>query len=145
MSANLLDVNVLVALLWPSHVHHERAHYWFQKNSQHGWATCPLTQSSAVRIMSNPSVSRDALSVQEAAKILNANLQHSTHQFWPDDLTFPQAIGLLQKQIFGHQQITDAYLLGLAIHRKGRLVTLDRAVATLLPQNHAFSKSVIVI
>lgn len=145
MTVTLLDINVLVALLWPAHVHHQRAHNWFQKHSRHGWATCPLTQAGAVRILSNPSVTQDALTVQEAARILGLNLEHPTHQFWADDLTFTQAVELIQKQIFGHQQITDAYLLGLAIHRKSRLVTLDRAVAALLPQGHALNNSLIVI
>jgi toxin-antitoxin system PIN domain toxin len=141
---HLLDVNVLVALLWSTHIHHERAHSWFQKNSKHGWATCPLTQAGAIRILSNPSITRDAMSVQEATKYLASNLQHPTHQFWTDDLTFMQAVESVQTRLFGHKQITDAYLLGLAIHRKGGLVTLDQAMIALL-LNHKTSSTVVVV
>jgi predicted nucleic acid-binding protein len=46
----LLDINVLVALAWPNHVHHETALHWFEVNHTYGWATSPLTQSGFVRV-----------------------------------------------------------------------------------------------
>jgi hypothetical protein len=54
--------------------------------------------------------------------------------FWPDDLSFPDAVEPIQKQLVGHQQVSDAYLLGIAIRRKARLATLDRSVPALLPR-----------
>jgi uncharacterized protein len=50
----LLDVNVLVALFDPDHVHHEAAHGWFAANRAAGWATCPLTENGLIRVLSNP-------------------------------------------------------------------------------------------
>jgi toxin-antitoxin system PIN domain toxin len=132
---HLLDVNVLVALMWPAHAHHDRAQEWFAKYSKTGWATCPLTQAGCVRILSNPSFSSDAVTPQQALKLLGANLNHPSHQFWPDDISFAEAVESMQKQIQGHQQVSDAYLLGLAMHRKGKLATMDRGVLTLLPKD----------
>ncbi|HEY3769447.1 MAG TPA: TA system VapC family ribonuclease toxin [Candidatus Angelobacter sp.] len=135
MTVHLLDVNVLVALMWPAHAYHDRAQEWFGKYSKTGWATCPLTQAGCVRILSNPSFSSDAATPQQALKILVANLKHPSHQFWPDDVSFAEAVEPTQKQIVGHQQVSDAYLLGLALHRKARLATMDRGVLTLLPKD----------
>jgi toxin-antitoxin system PIN domain toxin len=135
MTACLLDVNVLVALMWPAHDGHQRAQDWFARYSKNGWATCPLTQAACVRILSNPSFSSDAVTPPQAIKLLSANLNHPSHVFWPDDISFAEAVEPMQKQIVGHQQVSDAYLLGLAMRRKARLVTMDRGVSTLLPQD----------
>lgn len=142
---HLLDVNVLVALLWPAHVSHAKAQHWFGQNAKKGWATCPLTQAAAVRILSNPSFSPDALTVQEAIVIMSAGLQHPNHQFWADDMGIIQAVKPFQKLLLGHQQVTDAYLLGLTVHHKGKFVTMDRAVPTMLPQTNGTGSVVEVI
>jgi toxin-antitoxin system PIN domain toxin len=142
MAAHLLDVNVLVALLWPPHEGHGRAQSWFAQNLKAGWATCPFTQAGCVRILSNPAFSKHAVTPRQALKLLNENLSHPSHSFWPDDLTFADAAALLQQQLEGHRQITDAYLLGLAMHRKAKLVTLDRSLSALLSKD---KKGVVVV
>jgi uncharacterized protein len=130
----LLDVNMLIALAWPSHVHHVAAQAWFGEQAQHGWSTCPLTQCAFVRISSNPKIIPDAVTPREALTLLAASVRHKAHVFWPDDLSLRDSAiptGLL----IGHRQVTDAYLLGLAIQHDGRLVTLDAGVAALLPKD----------
>ena len=93
-----------------------------------------FTQSGFVRIISNPAFSRDALAPEQALSLLRANLEHPAHQFWPAGITVNEALAKVGK-VVGHQQITDAYLLGLAIHNRGRLATLDRRANSLLPTN----------
>ena len=132
MSPNLLDINVLVALLWGSHEGHEKAQNWFAQGAKAGWATCPFTQAGCVRILSNPAFSRNAVTPQQALKLLSVNMNHPTHVFWPDDLTFAEAVAPMEQLLVGHKQVHDAYLLGLAIRRKAKLVTLDRSVSALL-------------
>ena len=132
MTASLLDVNLLIALMWSAHEDHNRAQDWFQDNAHRGWATCPFTQAAFVRITSNPAFSPDAVSPSEAAALLASNLKHPHHQFWPDEITYTQAAEPFSDRLAGHQQVTDAYLLGLAMHRKAKLATMDQAVATLL-------------
>jgi len=131
MSVHLLDANVLVALLWPAHEHHTRVQDWFSRNQKSGWATCPLTQAAVVRILSNPAFSRDALSVQQALSLLEANIKHPAHHFWRDDISIIAALSPFKKRLTGHQQLTDAYLLGLAQYHKGKFATMDRAVMAL--------------
>jgi len=128
----LLDVNMLIALAWPSHVNHGKAQAWFSKNAVLGWATCPLTQCAFVRISSNPKIIPEAVTPKEALALLSEVVKHATHAFWADD------IGILDDHVpsgllVGHRQVTDAYLLGLAIRHGGRLVTLDAGVSALLP------------
>jgi len=127
----LLDVNMLIALAWPSHVHHDKAQAWFSKNASLGWATCPLTQCAFVRISSNQKIIPEAETPKEALALLDAVVKQATHTFWEDDISILDN-HIPSDLLVGHRQITDAYLLGLAIQHGGRLVTLDRGVSTLL-------------
>ncbi len=133
MNARLLDVNVLIALAWPHHPGHKAAGAWFADNSEQGWASCAFTQAAFVRILSNPAFSANRLSVADAVALLNLNLKHPAHVFWPMDIGLNEAVGRFRGRLFGHQQVTDAYLLGLALHRGGRLATLDNSMVDLLP------------
>jgi hypothetical protein len=122
---------MLIALAWPSHVHHHRAQAWFAGNASGGWATCPLTQCAFVRISSNPKVIPEAGAPKEAIALLDQVVKQANHNFWHDDIT------LLDDHVpgdllVGHRQVTDVYLLGLAIRHGGRLVTLDKATSSLL-------------
>ena len=134
MTPFLLDANVLIALAWPAHEAHSRVQQWFARNSKQGWATCPLTQSAFVRILSNPAFSPHAVTPQEALNVLSANLQHAGHQFWRDEITLLDALKRFEGRVVGHLQVTDAYLLSLVLHKNGRLATLDKAVGALLAE-----------
>jgi len=131
VSGFLLDANVLIALAWPTHSSHAAVQHWFGRNARLGWATCRMTECAFVRIISNPAFSPHALSPQEALAILGANLTHPSHRFWPDDLRLLDAANNVIKKLTGHQQLTDAYLLGLAVHHRGKLATLDQGIAAL--------------
>jgi toxin-antitoxin system PIN domain toxin len=131
MKTALLVLNILTALLWPAHEHHETAHRWFRARSDAGWATCSLTQLGFVRIVSNPAFSRDALSPAGAVALLAANLSHATHEFWTETLQVPAAIKGMEPRLRGYRQLTDAYLLALANRRKGVLATFDRGLPSL--------------
>jgi toxin-antitoxin system PIN domain toxin len=131
MPVSLLDVNVLVALLTEDSVYHSAAQQWFLMNARKGWATCPFTQTGFVRIVCNPSASRNVIRPAQAVEVLEESLRHAGHEFWRDDLSVAEATAPFQSHLSGHQQITDAYLLGLTYRKKGRLVTSDKAIASL--------------
>lgn len=146
MSAGfLLDVNVLIAVAWPAHQAHQRAQQWVARHASDGWATCPFTETAFVRILSNPAFSPNALTPPDAVSLLRANLGHPAHRFWADDIDFLGAVEPFRERIVGHQQVSDAYLLGLAIHRKGKLASLDRGVLTLLPERSPERSRVVII
>jgi hypothetical protein len=128
----LLDVNVLIALLWPTHEHYDDAHAWFVARGVGArWATCPLTELAFVRIVSNPGFSADALAPQEALSLLERNLAHPGHDFWADDVDLVGAVGPLADRLQGHRQLADAYLLALATRRRGALATFDGGLRAL--------------
>ena len=131
MKPALLDLNVLVALAWPSHVHHAAAHDWFVRERSGGWVTCPMTQSGLVRLSSNPKILPYAVSPMEAFGLLERLTRLPDHRFWPDDISLEDAAIFQRGSLLGHRQITDAYLFSLAIHNDGRLVTFDRAIREL--------------
>jgi len=106
-----LDVNVLLALAWPNHQHHEAAHRWFQRHGKHGWATCALTELAFVRLSSNPAYTSDAVPPRDAAGLLSAFTQHTGYRF-VDKLPAPSAS--MFARVIGHQQLTDAYLVHVA-------------------------------
>ena len=131
MTAYLLDVNVLIALAWPEHQFHRVAEQWFSLKAAKGWATCPVVQIGFVRILSNPAFSPRAVSPKEAIRALTVSVQHPAHRFWADDISVAGGLGQVEERIVGHQQVTDAYLLALAIRNKGKLATLDNRLAGL--------------
>jgi toxin-antitoxin system PIN domain toxin len=143
VNAALLDINILTALLWPTHEHHDAAHRWFGGRADASWATCSLTQLGFVRIVSNPAFSRDALSPLEALALLGENLAHPAHEFWTDRLQVPAAVKGIEDRLQGYKQLTDAYLLALAHRRKGVLATFDRGLRTLAGDE--FSASVEIV
>ena len=145
MKGYLLDTNVLIALLWPSHVRHELAGKWFARHRARGWATCPLTEAGFVRIVSNPAFSRDAVTPREAAGVLAANTVVKDHAFWPDELPFAEAVAFAGARLVGHQQVTDAYVLGLALRRGGMLATLDERIVALTEPKSAERKSLEIV
>ena len=81
---HLLDVNVLVALFDPSHIHHEAAHAWFGPRREEGWATCPLTENGMVRVLSNPAYPGRRTTVADAVSRLTAFAASGHRKFWPD-------------------------------------------------------------
>ncbi len=129
--AYLLDVNALLALLWPRQEHHSIVRTWFLETGRRHWATCPLTQAGCVRLLSNPSVTPGALKVDEALQVLASNLMEPGHVFWPDGIDLLSALSSCSGRLQGYRQITDAYLLGLALHHKAHLVTLDGGIGSL--------------
>lgn len=124
----LLDVNVLIALLDEAHIHHVQATSWLERNIQHGWSTCPITQNGCIRIMSQPAYP-GALPVAVVQERLAEAAENSDHEFWPDDVNFLKKDGLVWTKVLGHRQVTDAYLLAMAVHNKGCLVTMDRRIS----------------
>lgn len=141
----LLDVNVLIAAAWPTHLAHAKVQEWLARHAREGWATCPLTEVAFVRILANPAFSPHALMPRDALALLRANLAHPMHRFWADDLGILQALERYAPRITGHQQFTEAYLLGLAMIRKAKLVTLDQGVRALFATKAAEQEFLVVI
>ena len=131
----LLDVNVLIALAWPNHVHHAAAREWFEAQRQDGWATCPLTEAGFVRVSCNPAVVRHTVTPLDAIAVLQRLSGLGSHTFWPLDqsiIHLPESIGI---RLQGYRQVTDAVLLAAAIQRNGQLATLDTGMERLVSEN----------
>lgn len=123
----LLDVNVLIALLDDAHLHHAIAMDWLGSNIAHGWASCPLTQNGCVRIMSQPSYPNVRTPAEIALRLREAT-QSPQHSFWADSLSLLDASHFDWNALFHPRQLTDAYLLALAVQHGGVFVTFDHAV-----------------
>jgi toxin-antitoxin system PIN domain toxin len=123
----LLDVNVLIALLDADHVLHARARTWFASNARTGWASCPITQNGCIRIMSHPGYP-NAPSARAVMEHLTDACSSSLHEFWPDDVSLLDAGAIDAARIHGPRQLSDIYLLSLAIRHGGRFVTFDTSV-----------------
>ena len=123
----LLDVNVLIALLDAGHVHHHRASQWLAREIGHGWASCPLTQNGCLRIMAQPAYPQ-ALPPAAVASRLTQATTHPAHRFLPDDYSLLDVSQIAWQQVLGHRQITDSYLLGLAVRHQCRFVTFDARI-----------------
>ena len=124
----LLDVNVLVALLDASHLHHRAARDWLGTHARQGWASCPLTQNGCLRILSLASYPNPQ-STAAVAQRLGQAAADASHTFWPDDCSLLEPGRMRWDRVLSSRQITDAYLLALATDHGGRLVTFDRGIA----------------
>jgi toxin-antitoxin system PIN domain toxin len=147
VSVALLDVNVLVALCDGGHTEHDLAHHWLGQNKKQGWATCPLTINGCVRILSSPAYRATKQTPAEVASVLRDACDTADHHFWPDSVSLLDDTLFKMSAIVGHKNITDAYLLGLAVRNHGRLATFDHgiplnAVPGARPSNLAVIRSV---
>lgn len=128
MSIALLDVNVLIALFDPQHANHNDAQHWFGKNRKFGWATCPITINGCVRILSNPKYPLTDASTTELVNSLRELCSSPDHHFWTDSVAITDESLFRASMITGYKNITDVYLLGLALRNHGRLATFDRSI-----------------
>lgn len=124
------DVNVLIALMDPYHLHHDAAHRWFEAESAGGWASSPLTQIGYVRIVSQRTYP-NRIEISQAHAILSAFTRHPAHRFWANDISLLDTARFDAANFLGPKHITDTYLLALAKAKGGRLVTFDRRVNTI--------------
>jgi toxin-antitoxin system PIN domain toxin len=124
----LLDVNVLVALFDPDHVHHDLAHDWFADHRSHGWATCPITQTGLVRVVTNPAYRSDPPRPAVVIDQLRTFCKSGEHHFWAADVSLIDDATFDLGAVHGHRQLTDLYLVGLAKKMGGALATFDRTI-----------------
>lgn len=142
----LLDVNVLLAWLWPAHEAHLAASGWMHDHRHKPWATCPITQMGFLRIVTTRSFSPHAPAWTEAVKILRKHTENSTrHCFWQDSLTFSELDFSFGRYIKGPGHVTDAYLLALAMHNMGSLVTFDYRMETLAPEGSIEREALVIL
>lgn len=125
--STLLDVNVLIALAWPNHLHHHPARRWFDVRRAHGWATTPITELGFVRVSSNRKVIPDATTPGVALQVLQALCELDGHQFWADESRLIEPPFALDR-LGSHQQVTDVHLAALAARNGGTLATFDRGI-----------------
>lgn len=131
----LLDINVLIALAWPNHVHHAAARKWFAGRGQSGWATCLLTEAGFVRVSCNPKAVQHQVTPSAAIDMLERLKREGNHSFWPLDRSIADLPGGIIARLQGYRQITDAVLVAAVMHRGGELATLDARLTGLVPGN----------
>jgi toxin-antitoxin system PIN domain toxin len=123
----LLDVNVLLALLDADHVDHRAARAWLGAEIAHGWASCAITENGFVRVMSQPRYPSPVPPAEAMARLARAT-HTGHHQFWPCDRSVLDERFVDRSRVHGPRQVTDAYLLALAVAHRGRFVTFDHAL-----------------
>jgi uncharacterized protein len=125
----LLDVNVWIALFDDAHQFSARANAFIDARRAQ-IASCPLVENGVIRVMSLPSYGRGGgLPMQAVRERLRHACASLDHEFWPDDVSLRDDTLVDFSRVQGHNQITDLYLLALAVRHGGRLVTFDQAIA----------------
>ena len=130
----LFDVNLLVALAWPNHVHHAAAIRWFLTDAQRAWATTLLTETGFVRVSSNPRILNEPATPHAALSLLAQWQTRAQHQFWSSDHGLVELDDDLRDRLAGHRQVTDAALVAVARHHDGLVATFDRGLHELDPE-----------
>jgi len=128
MTRHLLDVNVVIALIDPMHVHHERAHHWFAARDGEPWHSCPMVQNGVVRVVSNPRYPN-----HQPAPVVLASLAslaaRGDHVFLADTVSLLDA-SVHTERLLASSQVTDTYLLHLAASHDAQLATFDGKLVT---------------
>lgn len=127
----LLDVNVLIALAWPNHVHHAAARAWFVTKAQDAWATTPMTEAGFVRVSANHRAMPTSVTPAEALQMLDHIRERPGHSFLLDDVERVVGEAVPAERVVGHRQVTDAHLLAVAHRHQARLATFDRGMREL--------------
>jgi toxin-antitoxin system PIN domain toxin len=130
VSRFLLDVNVLIALIDPAHVQHDRAHEWFASSGWQAWATCPLTENGVLRIVGHARYPNSPGTPAAVAELMMGLRALPGHEFWPDNLTIFDVQRIHSDRLLDSAQVTDSYLLALASAHGGKLATFDRRLVT---------------
>ncbi len=125
----LLDVNVLIALIDPAHISHDAAHHWFETQGQAAWATCPLTENGVIRIVGHSKYPGTPGSPATVAAFVARLRTLDGHVFWPDDISLVGEALIDTGRVLTSGQVTDTYLLALAVRQGGRLASFDRRLA----------------
>ena len=131
----LLVVNVLIALIDRKHVSHEDAHRWFEREGGKSWATCPLTENGVIRIVSHPKYPNTPGSPAVVADVVSRVRSLAGHVFWPDDISLLESMRIDAAKLLTSRQVTDSYLLALAVAHDGRLATFDRRLSAKAVRN----------
>jgi uncharacterized protein len=139
----LLDVNVLIALMDPAHVHHDAAHQWFAQEAHKDWATCPMTENRVIRIISHPRYPNSPGSPVVIIDIVKRLRGLAGHVFWADSISLLDHRYVDPASLLTSQQVTDSYLLALAVAHGGRLATFDRRLVTKAVRDGAAALHVI--
>jgi uncharacterized protein len=140
---SLLDVNVLIALSDPEHIHHQEAGNWFRSSGSKNWGICPLIEAGFLRITTNPAFRPGPHTIERAKAILQSLKGLPGYFYWEIGESWVTLTAPFSSRITGHQQVTDAYLLGLAIKEDGVLVTFDRGIKYMAGAE--FSRNVLVL
>lgn len=130
MTCFLLDINVLIALIDPTHVQHDKAHEWFKGKAQNAWATCPLTENGVLRIVGHPRYPNSPGSPAAVARLLVSFCGLPGHTFWPDDVSLLERRHVNTARLLDSAQVTDSYLLALARSHGGQLASFDQHLVT---------------
>lgn len=126
----LLDVNVLVALLDQDHVYHDSAQRWFETDGRASWATCPITENGVIRILGHSRYPKGPGTPAAAGELLGGIRRLEGHCFWTDEISLFGIGPVRLEAIATSAQVSDTYLLALAVHRGGKLATFDRRLTS---------------
>jgi len=122
----LLDIDVLIALIDPGHVHHDRAHRWFSSKGTKAWATCPITENGVLRIVGHSRYPNSPGTPAAVATLVASLRELPGYAFWPDDISLIDDRHVNAARLLESAQVTDSYLLALAREHDGQLATLDQ-------------------
>jgi toxin-antitoxin system PIN domain toxin len=133
----LLDLNALIAFGDPDHEHHDAIQKWFLSSGNVDWGVCPLTEAGFVRVTTNPSYRPASRTIQQATAVLDDFATHPGYRYWPITEKWATLTAPFSPRLLGHQQVTDACLLGMAVKAKGILVTFDRGIRYLAGNDYS--------
>ena len=128
MNRFLLDVNALLALLDPMHVHHEAAHDWYGRRSQRRLLTCSHVENGVIRVASQPKYPNCLGTGSRVREAVQRFIRQVSAERCDQEVTLVDDKVLLRPELLTPSRVSDLYLLALAAANAARLVTFDRRI-----------------
>ena len=138
---HLLDVNVVLAIIDPAHEHHAPATRWFNEVGRSSFATCPIVENGVIRIAASSAYPNRPGDVDTVRRVVDRLCDQPGHAFWADSVSLRTVLS--PETGLTPRQVTDVYLLALAVEHRGRLATFDRRIPVGVMK--AGSKAVVVL
>lgn len=127
LTADLPDLNVWLALVWPLHPQHLRARHYWEQEAADRVLFCTATALGLVRLLSSTGLMGDgALSTVAAGALLEQFCQQPGVGLGGESTDGWEVFqALLRKGNVAPDQVVNAHLAAAAIVNGWRLVTLD--------------------
>ena len=128
MKKFLPDVNALLALLDPMHLHHEAAHAWYARQGPVRLVLCSHVVNGVIRVASQPRYPNPLGTCAQVRQTLKRFVEKAGPAFCQNDVSLLEDAVLKRADELTPSRVGDLYLLALAVANGVKFATFDTRI-----------------